>query len=76
MAKKTNLTTKRFGVRYGRTVKEKLAKVEQDGNKKYKCPYCAAAKVGKKASGIWECKKCGKIYTARAYSAEATTKNI
>jgi large subunit ribosomal protein L37Ae len=76
MAKKTNLTTKRFGVRYGRTVKAKLAKVESDGKKKYKCPYCAAIKVVKQAAGIWECKKCNKIYTGRAFSAERTAKNI
>ncbi|MFA6072745.1 MAG: 50S ribosomal protein L37ae [Candidatus Woesearchaeota archaeon] len=75
MAKKTNLTTKRFGVRYGRTVKEKLANIERDAKKSYKCPYCAAPKVKKQAAGIWECNKCGKVYTGRAYSAESTVKN-
>jgi len=69
MAKKTTLTTKRFGVRYGRTVKQKLAKIEESAKKSYKCPYCAASRVKKKAAGIWECSKCGKIYTAKAYSA-------
>ncbi|MGV8162649.1 MAG: 50S ribosomal protein L37ae [Candidatus Nanoarchaeia archaeon] len=73
MARKTKLTTKRFGVRYGRTVKEKLAKIEESAKAKYKCPYCAAPKVGKKAAGIWECKKCQKIFTARAFSAQLTS---
>lgn len=76
MAQKTSLTTKRFGVRYGRTVKEKLAKVEENAKKNYKCPYCAAPKVVKKAAGIWECKKCKKVFTAKAFSAEVGTAKL
>jgi large subunit ribosomal protein L37Ae len=74
MAGKTNLTTKRFGVRYGRTVKQKLAKIEEDAKKKYKCPYCASVKVKKKVAGVWECGKCNKVFTGRAFSAEQTVK--
>ncbi len=74
MASKTNLTTKRFGVRYGRTVKQKLAKIEASSKAKHKCPFCAAQKVKKKQAGIWECAKCGKIFTGRAYELTGASK--
>ncbi len=74
MASKTNLTTKRFGTRYGRTVKQKVAKIEAVAKTIYKCPYCSAQKVKKKMAGIWECGKCGKVFTAKAYSADKNTK--
>lgn len=74
MASKTTLTTKRFGTRYGRTVKQKVAKVEAVSKAKYKCPYCSAQKVKRKMAGIWECAKCGKVFTAKAYSADKSAK--
>ncbi len=76
MASKTNLITKRFGTRYGRTVKEKLAKVEDNSRKSYKCPYCAAQKVKKQSAGVWACSKCNKVFTGRAFSAETDIKKI
>ena len=69
MASKTNLTTKRFGTRYGRTVKQKVARIEVQAKAKYKCPYCAAKKVKRKSAGIWECGNCGKIFAGKAYEA-------
>ena len=74
MASKTNLITKRFGTRYGRTVKEKLAKVETGARKNYKCPYCSAIKVKKQVAGVWKCGKCNKVFTGRAFSAESDVK--
>lgn len=69
MAKKTvKGTTKRFGVRYGRTVKHKLDKIESLAKTHYKCPYCASVSVKKKMAGIWECKKCGKTFSGKAYT--------
>lgn len=59
---------KRFGVRYGRTVKHKRAKVEREQNSDHKCPYCARAKLTRVSYGIWECNKCGNKFTARAYT--------
>jgi ribosomal protein eL43 len=74
MASKTNLTTKRFGPRYGRTVKQKLAKIEASSKKSYKCPYCAASKVKKQLAGVWQCNNCKKTFTGKAYSAEIGAK--
>ncbi len=68
MAEKTSGSTKRFGVRYGRTVKQKLSNIEAASKAKYKCKYCSAQKVKKKSAGIWECGKCGKVFTGKAYT--------
>lgn len=70
MAEKTHGSTKRFGARYGRTVKGKLAKTEALAKSKYKCPYCSAVRVRKKMAGVWECKKCGKVFTGKSYTVE------
>ncbi|MEM2138924.1 MAG: 50S ribosomal protein L37ae, partial [Candidatus Woesearchaeota archaeon] len=35
-----------------------------------KCPYCKKQGVKRKASGIWECKKCNSVFTGKAYSLE------
>lgn len=59
---------KRFGPRYGRKVKEKLAKIEEEQHKLHKCPYCGQAKVKRLALGIWFCKKCKSKFTGKAYS--------
>lgn len=70
MAKKQYGTTKRLGSRYGRTIREKLGKIESKQSKKYKCPYCNYIGVKRMASGIWSCKKCGSKFASKAYSVE------
>lgn len=61
-------TTRRFGPRYGRTVKLRLAKIEEEQRKKHKCPYCHKPAVKRLAAGIWFCKKCKTKFTGKAYS--------
>lgn len=61
-------TIKRFGARYGRTVKYKFGKIELEQRKKHKCPYCSAVKVKRVAVGIWQCRKCDAKFTGKAYS--------
>ena len=61
-------SVKRFGARYGRRTKEKLAKIEAIQKSKHKCPYCHAMKVKRLSMGIWNCKKCGAKFTGKAYS--------
>jgi large subunit ribosomal protein L37Ae len=61
-------STKRFGPRYGRSLKERLAKIEVEYNKPLKCPYCGKNKVKRVAIGIWFCKKCNNKFTGKAYS--------
>jgi large subunit ribosomal protein L37Ae len=61
-------SVKRFGARYGRKPKKKLAKIEQELRKKHKCPYCNKPQVKRLAVGIWQCKKCKAKFTGKAYS--------
>ena len=57
----------RFGARYGKTVKDKLVKVEVKQRIKQKCPFCERDSVKRKANGIWECKKCKKVFASNTY---------
>lgn len=61
-------SVRRFGARYGRKVKIKLAKIEKIQRGKHKCPYCHAEKVKRLSAGIWNCRKCGAKFTGKAYS--------
>lgn len=74
--KKIAKSTKRFGPRYGRTVKDKLAKVERQAKATYQCPYCLKKKVKKVMAGIWECKTCGKKFTDKAYRVTKRRKKV
>ncbi len=61
-------SVKRFGSRYGRRVRHKLAKIEAVLKGKHKCPYCRSMKAKQLSVGIWKCKKCGAKFTGKAYS--------
>lgn len=67
MAKNIQGSTKRFGPRYGRTVKTKVDKIESMAKEKYKCPYCSKSKVERQQAGIWKCQSCEKTFTGKAY---------
>ena len=60
-------TSGRFGVRYGRKVRKKVADIEKKQKATYPCPYCNFVRVKRVAAGIWACKKCGSKFTGRAY---------
>jgi len=62
-------TAKRFGARYGRTIKHRLSKIEENLRKKHKCPYChKSGGIKRIAVGIWFCEKCNTKFTGKAYS--------
>ncbi|MEK6871990.1 MAG: 50S ribosomal protein L37ae [Nanoarchaeota archaeon] len=67
----------RFGARYGRSVRTKIADIESIQRKKQQCPFCekTAARI---ARGIWQCKKCGKKFTGHVYflASEEKVKSI
>ena len=73
MAKKKTLgSVKRFGPRYGRRIKHKLADIERIQKGKHKCPYCSSEKVKRIVKGIWHCSRCNAKFTGRAYSVKIT----
>ena len=61
-------SVKRFGARYGRRLKHRLAKIEAVLRGKHECPYCKSQKVKRVAVGIWQCRKCSSKFTGKAYS--------
>lgn len=65
-------SVKRFGARYGRTVKHKFGKQEAAMRVHQKCPYCDAMKVKRLSLGIWHCRKCQAKFTGKAYSIGET----
>ena len=69
MAKKNVLgSAKRFGARYGRTIKHRLAKVEANQRKATKCPFCLYNKVKRLSLGIYKCSKCDAKFASKAYT--------
>jgi len=57
----------RFGVRYGKRVRSKLAAVEDKQRIKQKCPFCSKLGVKRLSKGIWHCKKCNKKFASDTY---------
>ena len=57
----------RFGVRYGRKIRKRVADIEKKQKKFYVCPSCNVVRVKRVSAGIWKCKKCGLKFTGRAY---------
>ena len=69
MAKIDKLSsTKRFGHRYGRKLKQRFDKIEREQRRLHKCPYCHYQKVRRVAIGIWHCNKCDAKFAGKAYT--------
>ncbi len=66
MGKKTG-SAGRFGARYGLTVRQRVAKIEERQKRKQKCPHCGRFSVKRIATGIFSCKKCKNKFTGGAY---------
>lgn len=56
----------RFGARYGRRVKTKVADIESKQRKKQQCPFCKGT-AKRLSAGIWQCKKCKKKFAGHTY---------
>jgi large subunit ribosomal protein L37Ae len=61
---------RRYGTRYGRRNREKVALLEVEQKKKHKCPKCNFPSVYRLSVGIWQCGKCKAKFTSRAYNVE------
>ena len=67
-------SVKRFGSRYGRTVRHKVGKIENLQRSKHQCPYCRKNKAKRLSVGIWECRSCNSKFTSKAYSVDQIKK--
>ncbi len=56
----------RYGARYGRAVRVKIAEIESLQRKKQNCIFCNGT-AKRLSKGIWLCKKCGKKFASHAY---------
>ena len=65
MAKKKSL--KGLGARYGIKIRKEYTKIHLQLKEKRICPDCGSKQFGRKAVGIWECKKCGFKVAGTAY---------
>lgn len=60
-------TAGRFGARYGKKQRAKLAEVERVEKRRHVCPRCRMKYVVRESSGIWLCEKCGNKFAGLAY---------
>ncbi|WP_181685537.1 50S ribosomal protein L37ae [Halorhabdus salina] len=60
----------RFGARYGRVARRRVAQIEEDMRDEHKCPECGEDRVSRQGTGIWECSYCGYTFTGGAYSPQ------
>lgn len=70
MATKKVGTSGRFGARYGRRLRQKVAEIEKKLRQWHKCPYCNKERVRRVAAGIWFCKSCNSKFTGKAYGVK------
>ena len=75
MVSKNISSVKRFGSRYGRTVRHKVGKIEHSQRSKHQCPYCRKIQAKRLSVGIWECKSCNAKFTSKAYSVDKIKKS-
>jgi large subunit ribosomal protein L37Ae len=60
----------RFGARYGRVARRRVAEIEDEMNDDHTCPECEEARVGRTDTGIWECENCGHAFAGGTYRPE------
>lgn len=61
-------TAGRFGARYGKKDRTKIAAIEKTQKERHICPKCNMPYVRRLASGIYQCKKCDAKFAGGAYS--------
>jgi len=60
----------RFGARYGRVARRRVAEIESDMNDDHACPECGSDAVDRKGTGVWQCGKCDYKFAGGTYRPE------
>jgi large subunit ribosomal protein L37Ae len=60
----------RFGARYGRVARRRVAEIEAGMREDHTCPDCGDDRVERDGTGIWTCDACGHSFTGGAYQPE------
>jgi large subunit ribosomal protein L37Ae len=66
----------RFGCRYGRFVRKRVADIEAISGGLHRCPKCDMQTVQRKGTGIWECRKCSYKFAGGAYQPQTPAMKI
>lgn len=57
----------RFGARYGVRIRRRIREIEARQKTWHECPSCAAPRVKRVSTGVWECRKCGHKFAGGSY---------
>ena len=57
----------RFGARYGRVARRRVADIEADMHEDHACPECGKTTVDRKGTGIWQCSFCEYTFAGGTY---------
>ena len=57
----------RFGARYGVRIRRRIREIEARQKTWHECPNCAAMRVKRTSTAIWECRKCGHKFAGGSY---------
>jgi len=57
----------KFGAKFGVSIRARWLKVAEKQKKRFDCPNCGFKKVKRRATGIFECGKCGNKFAGGAY---------
>ena len=66
----------RFGCRYGRFVRKRVADIEAISRSLHRCPKCDMQSVRRKGTGIWECRKCNYKFAGGAYQPQTPAMKV
>ncbi len=57
----------RFGTRYGVRIRRRIREIEARQKVWHECPSCAAPRVKRVSTSVWECRKCGHKFAGGGY---------
>jgi len=66
----------RFGPRYGRFVRKRVAEMEKVSRAFHRCPKCDMMSVKRQGTGIWSCRKCGYTFAGGAFQPQTPTLRV
>ena len=71
MAKKIQGNVGKYGSRYGKSTRNKMAKSTSLVRSSRKSPFCNKNTVRRLSTGLWVCKKSGIKFTGKAYTFDS-----
>jgi large subunit ribosomal protein L37Ae len=60
----------RFGARYGRVSRRRVAEIEAETRDEHTCPSCGEERVERDGTGIWQCGYCDYKFTGGSFRPE------